>query len=203
MNLKETYNKIAQDWNTDHANDTWWVEGTDHLVSLLPKNASILDVGCGGGHKVKYLSDKEFKVTGIDFSEEMIEHAQKYEPRATFKVLDIYDLDSMKEKFDCVFAQAVLLHIPKSKILEALAKFKKVAKPNGLVYVAVKEVKSDGIEEKVVTENDYGYDYERFFSFFNQEELRKDFEKVGLEVVWENVANSGKTNWLQIIGKNI
>lgn len=34
MNLKDTYNKIAKDWVTDHNVDTWWQEGADYFTNL-------------------------------------------------------------------------------------------------------------------------------------------------------------------------
>jgi 2-polyprenyl-3-methyl-5-hydroxy-6-metoxy-1,4-benzoquinol methylase len=201
MNLKETYNHIADNWVKDHSNDTWWQEGTNHLLSLLPQGASILDVGCGGGHKTKYLLDKGFTVLGTDFSENMIKRAEKEVPEARFQVLDAYETDTLTKTFDCVFAQAMLLHIPKARVIEVLTKFKSVLKPGGLLYVAVKEIKADKIEEKIITENDYGYDYKRFFSFFSIEELEKDFKEIGLEILWTHKTESGRAGWLQIIGK--
>ncbi len=57
MDLKSTYNRIAEDWIKDHDRDTWWYEGTDKFLSLLPKGANILDVGCAGGIKSRYLTD--------------------------------------------------------------------------------------------------------------------------------------------------
>lgn len=51
MSLKSTYNKIAEDWSKDHRDDDRWQEGTDKFLALLPKGASILDVGCGAGVK--------------------------------------------------------------------------------------------------------------------------------------------------------
>jgi 2-polyprenyl-3-methyl-5-hydroxy-6-metoxy-1,4-benzoquinol methylase len=156
MNLKETYNKISKDWSKDHSNDTWWQEGTDHLLSLLPKGASIHDVGCGAGIKSHYLASKGFEVTGTDFSEGMIATAQAQFPDITFKVLDVYDFDTLTDKFDCIFAQAMLLHIPKARVMEVLEKFKNNLKPDGLLYIGVKEIKEDQQEEKIIKENDYG-----------------------------------------------
>jgi len=203
MDLKETYNKIADEWVTDHFADTWWQEGTDYLISLLPKHATILDVGCGGGHKTKYFQEKSLDVLGIDFSENMITRAKKEVPEAKFQVLDAYEVDKLPQQFDCVFAQAMLLHVPKKDVLTLLKKFKDRLNKNGLLYIAVKEIKEDQTEEKVVKENDYGYEYERFFSFFTLSELHSYFKKIGLEVEWENKTTSGKAVWLQIIGKKI
>ena len=61
MNLKETYNKIAEQWRRDHQSDDWWVLGTDKFISLLPNGATVLDVGCGAGTKSKHFSVKDYK----------------------------------------------------------------------------------------------------------------------------------------------
>jgi 2-polyprenyl-3-methyl-5-hydroxy-6-metoxy-1,4-benzoquinol methylase len=183
MDLKSTYNKIADDWSKDHDEDTWWIPGTDQFLSMLPKGSTILDVGCGAGLKSRYMAAKGFNVTGIDFSERMIELAKEKSPGAQFEVFDVYDLGSYARRFDAVFAQAVLLHIPKEKALEILRGMKEVLNPGGLLYVGVKAIKSDGIEEKVIAEDDYGYTYERFFSYFTMEEVKGFFKQLEMEVV--------------------
>lgn len=199
--LKNTYNKIAEDWFSDHNTDTWWMEGTNQLASLLPGGATVLDIGCGAGHKSKYLSEKGFKVTGGDFSEEMVKIAQREVPDVKFQVLDLYTLGALTEKFDCVFAQAVLLHIPKKDVAEIFQNMANLLNEEGLLYVAVKEKWEGNPEEEVLTENDYGYEYQRFFSYYTVEELEGYFKQAGLEMVYKNVHKVGKTNWIQIIGK--
>ncbi len=203
MDLKSTYNKIAEDWVKDHNQDDWWKEGTDTFTSLLPQGASVLDVGCGGGIKTKNIANKGFKVTGIDFSEKMIEIAKRELPELDFDVVDVYDVDKYPKTFDGIFAQAVLLHIPKARTMEVLEKLKSRLNDGGILYIAVKGIKDDGIEEKVTQENDYGYEYERFFSFYSPEELREYLQKLNMEIVCENIFKSGKTDWLQIIGRKI
>ena len=59
MNLKETYNKIAEDWHADHSSDDWWQEGTDKFIWNLKNGASVLDVGCGGVLRVSTLLLKD------------------------------------------------------------------------------------------------------------------------------------------------
>src|SRR5258706_10762297 len=109
MNLKDTYNKIAESWHKDHQTDDWWIEGTDKFISLLKQGDSVLDVGCGGGTKTKYLIGKGLKVLGIDFSENLIEIAKREVPQGTFLVMDINNVDMMQENFNGIFMQAVLL----------------------------------------------------------------------------------------------
>ena len=201
--LKSTYNKIAEDWAKDHAVDTWWIEGTDKFCSVIKPKSSILDVGCGAGFKSKYLTDKGFKVTGVDFSEKMIEAAKRKYSSIDFDVVDLYDLDTYKKKFDAVFAQAVLLHVPKSRIVEVLEKMRDKLNEGGFLYIAVKERREGEVEEGVKEENDYGYQYKRFFSYFNLPELEDYLKKVDMKLVWKDISNSGRTNWLQIVAEKV
>jgi len=89
MNLKETYDKIAEDWHSDHKKDDWWIEETDKFISYLSKGDLVLDVGCAGGIKSKYLMQKGLNVVGIDFSEKMIEIAKREFPNGEFLVKDL------------------------------------------------------------------------------------------------------------------
>src|ERR1035441_8160251 len=110
MDLKSTYNRIAKDWDNDHTNDQWWREGLEKFTSLFKSGASILDVGCGSGVKAEILQKKGLKVTGIDFSEKMLEIARRRVPNGNFQLVDLYELSRFNEKFDGIFAQAILLH---------------------------------------------------------------------------------------------
>lgn len=203
MNLKETYNRIAEDWHRDHTGDDWWVAGTDSFIQELPHGGRVLDVGCGSGTKSKYLADRELKVIGIDISNGLLDIARREEPRAEFRELSMTDLDSMSETFDGVFAQASLLHIPKKDAGDVVKKMANRLVPGGFLYIAVKESREDKPDERVEREDDYGYEYERFFSYFTMEELEQYLTGAGLEIVSksQNPNPSGKTVWLQIIGK--
>lgn len=201
MNLKDTYNKIADDWVRDHDHDTWWQEGTNHFLSLLAPGARVLDVGCAGGIKTNYIAEHGFDATGIDFSEKMIVLARERYPAVGFAVLDMYDVGVLTETYDGVFMQATLLHVRKADVMKVLRSICMVLVPGGLLYIAVKVVREDGVEEAVKTENDYGYPYERFFSYYTLDELKEYFKQLGLEVVWDDVSESGQSKWLQIIGR--
>jgi len=199
--LKETYNKIAENWNIDHEKDDWWTEGTNIFLSFLPKNADVLDIGCAGGNKTNYIKQKGFEIEGVDFSESMIEEAKKRFPNIHFELWDVYKIDRYPKKFNAIFCEAVLLHIPKEEFLVVLKKIISRLNNNGILHIALKKMKENGIEEEIKKENDYGFNYERFFSYFNEEELRSYFKEAGLEILSEKIISSGRSNWINIIGK--
>jgi len=115
--------------------------------------------------------------------------------------LDLYTLNASHEQFDCVFAQAVLLHIPKKDVPGILQNIRSVLKPGGFLYVAVKEAWPQTPPEEVLKENDYGYEYERFFSYFTTLELEKLLREAGFQIMHANLEKVGNTNWIQIVAK--
>ncbi len=201
MNLRATYNKIAKEWHKDHAHDDWWIEGTNKFISFFKPGDMVLDIGCGAGTKSKYLMDRGFKVTGIDFSEEMIGLAKQEVPDALFQVLDLADIRELEGTFDGIFMQAVLLHVPKTESLKKVQEIAMKLKTNGFFYIAVKQMREDGVEEGVKEEDDYGCSYQRFFSYFTRDEIKKYFTDSGLTIVYEDVCGLGKTKWIQVVAQ--
>lgn len=198
--LRKTYNKIAKDWNNDHSGDSsWWIKGVDKFSSLLLPNSTVLDIGCAGGDKTEYIKKKGLNLEGIDFSEKMIEDARIKYPDIDFKVYDVYDLDNLDKTYDGIFCQAVLLHIPKKDVLIILEKMARRLNHNGYIYIATREIKENEVEEEIKKENDYGYEYERFFSYYSLDELKKSFRDINMKIVYEDIVNSGRSNWIILI----
>lgn len=201
MDLKQTYDKIAEDWHNDHLHDDWWHKNIDSFISFLAPGVHILDVGCGAGHKSKYLTEKGFKVTGVDFSEGLLDIARREVPEAQFILADMRDLSSIDGQFDAVLAIASLLHIPKKEACDVMAGWVEKLKPGGHFCVIVKGTKEGKPEEGVIEENDYGYTYERFFSFYSPQEIRDHFITLGLHIEHEEEKLVGSTTWVQVVGK--
>lgn len=197
MNLKETYNRIAEDWTREHSQDDWWMPGVNKFISFLKPGSFVLDIGCASGHKAKYLISKGLKVTGIDFSEKMIEIIKREIPGYDFFVMDMKNLDDLKGNFDGIFAQNVLLHVSKKEVLKVLKTWLGKLRNSGYIYLSLKEKREDGPEEEVAKENDYGYDYERFFSYFTLDEIESYFKELNLKVYYKNSVDKK----LQIIGQ--
>lgn len=199
--MKDTYDRIAYDWDRDHKNDIWWKQEIGAYLSFVPQFGSILDVGCGPGHKSAYFASLGYDVTGVDISDEMVAIAKRDVPGARFEVCDMYDLGKVGTTFDSAFLCASLLHIPKKDVPHVLRAVSSILKPGGTCYVSVKETRAGEEDEQIAQENDYGYDYTRFFSYFRAEELRDFFVEAGFTPVHEAVTVAGKTRWLVIVGK--
>ncbi len=203
LSIKETYNKIAEEWHMQHQTDDWWKNATDTFITFLKKDDLVLDIGCGGGTKSKYLLNHGLKVTGIDISDKMIEIAKRENPAGNFYSMDLAEVKNLENDFDGIFIQAVLLHVPKDEVAEKFKDIVSKLKVGGFIYASVKEKKEGGVDEEIKTENDYGYSYERFFSYYTQDEMKKLFTDLNLNIEYFDVTPSGGkgTHWIQIVGK--
>ncbi len=201
MDLSLTYDRIAEDWHADHLQDVWPVEAVGAFADLFPTGARVLDVGCADGIKTRRLVEKGLEVLGIDVSERFITMAKRYCPGAQFQVLDMRDVGQLGMRFDGVMALASLLHIPRKDIPEVLHTFWDVLKPGGYLFLAVKEIRPGQSEEQLVREDDYGYEYTRFFSYFRQEELEAWLKDLGMTIEGVSLVESNRTRWIMIIAR--
>lgn len=201
MELNETYDLIAEDWHVQHQNDDWWVGGTDAFTVLVKPGGLVLDVGCGGGMKSHYLIKRGLRVVGVDFSEKMIAIAKREVSEGEFHVLDLRMVGSLGRTFDGIFMQAVLLHIPRNEALSVLSTLVQSLVAGGHMYIAVKDKKEGRPDEGMKQEDDYGYSYERFFSYFSIDELRDLIRQVGLTIVFEKITPAGNIRWIEVIGR--
>ncbi len=154
MDLRQTYNKIAEDWNEDHKDDPWPHDDAREFSSYLKKNDKVLDIGCGSGLKAKVMQEKGLKVMGIDISDKMIELAKKKSPKSSFFVMDMRDVGNFKNLFDGIFAQAAFLHIPKNEIHSVFKKVVAKLKNKGFIYIALKGKRIGGKEEEILKEGE-------------------------------------------------
>ncbi|WP_313756190.1 class I SAM-dependent methyltransferase [Tissierella sp.] len=68
------------------------------------KNTKILDLGCGPGELIRDLEHeyKNLDITGIDFSEGMLEVSRKRNPKVKHINMNVDDLDKLEDKFHII-----------------------------------------------------------------------------------------------------
>lgn len=111
-------------------------ESYDAFLKYSHKDAHILDAGCGVGRDTKYFLSKGYQVTAFDASQEMVELATKETgisvSHSTFQEMDF------DQKFDSVWAQASLIHVPYDETEDVYEKIHRSLKPKGIFYAAYK-----------------------------------------------------------------
>lgn len=100
---------------------------------LSDLHGSVLEVGTGTGKNLEYYP-KDCKVTAIDISPKMLEHAKKRMAgmdNISLQVMDAEKLAFADNSFDYVITTFVLCSIPNP--VAALREMRRVCKPDGLV----------------------------------------------------------------------
>jgi len=126
----------------DYSKDSKVVQG---IIRRFEKKNSktLLDVGCGTGEHLKYLS-KSYDCTGLDISTEMIKIAKSKVPNAEFTIADMKNF-RLKRKFDviiCLFSAIGYVQSFKN-LVTTLGNFHKHLSEGGLVLVEPWVFKSD------------------------------------------------------------
>lgn len=105
-----------------------------YFGGFLPedKNVKIIDIGCGNGGFVYWLSELGYKnVEGIDMSGEQIEIAGKLGIKNVQQADIKKFLKNKREFYDIIFARDVIEHFNKEEILDILNIVYKSLKQNG------------------------------------------------------------------------
>ncbi len=168
----------------------------NQFISMLPKNAKVLDVGCGSGRDSHYFNDYGLAVTAIDISENMLKEAKTRAPDATFKKMDMRKLTFPKESFDGIWVMATFSDIAKKEAPVALKEFAKVLSKSGVLYIAVKE----GEGEKIEMKQQYG-NIERFYAYYTQKELESLLASAGFKMITSTVSDDEGQRWVEIFAK--
>jgi ubiquinone/menaquinone biosynthesis C-methylase UbiE len=108
-----------------------------NVIRRLEKKQSntLLDVGCGTGEHVRYLS-LDFGCMGIDINKDMIRIAKRKVSNARFKVADMTNFE-LEEKFDvitCLFSSIGYVQ-NFTNLVKTFGNFLKHLSKNGLVLV--------------------------------------------------------------------
>lgn len=149
----------------------------------------ILDVGCGPGHYAEYFQQKQYDVTCVDISPEMVRLALSR--GLTAEVGDIEKLRFPAASFDGVWANAVLLHLPRAQAPAALAEIARVLVPGGVAHISVKEGQKEGFEERSSQP-----DTKRWFSHLTDEEMRNLVQPTFRVLSFTRTDVEGKFNFL-------
>ena len=106
------YERHALEWDADRRaaawNDKYWI---DRFMNLLPANAAVLDLGCGGGKPVAFtMATRGFRITGVDSSTTLISLCQNRMPDQRW-IREDMRLLSLGRHFEGVLAWDSFFHL--------------------------------------------------------------------------------------------
>ena len=152
------------------------MEGEFKIFHKLLPSGKIIEIGCGGGRDAKLILQSGYKYLGTDISEGMVTEARNNNPSGKFEVKSVYDFDYPKNIFDGFWASTSLLHIPKSKIKEALSNIHRVVRDKGVGFIAIKEGSGEKLDEK-------DDEVRRFWSYYTLDEFTEVLQKNRFKII--------------------
>ncbi|HPU53081.1 MAG TPA: class I SAM-dependent methyltransferase [Burkholderiaceae bacterium] len=110
----------------------------DRFVQRVPRDAAVLDYGCGHGRLCHALSQRGYhRVLGVDSSSAMIQVARANHPGLDFSVVQSGELPFPDASFGAVLLFAVLTCIPSSADQARLmADVHRVLRPGGCLVIS-------------------------------------------------------------------
>ncbi len=187
-----TYDKIAKEWADKFFSKQVGMEPIyKKFIELMKGGGKVLDVGCGPGHDVRYFLGHGLDVVGIDLSDGMLAEARKRVPKGKFIKMDMRELNFDAASFDGVWACASLLHLKRSEVPSTLAEIRRVLKPSGKFYIAMKE----GGGERVVRG--------RFFTYYSEDELKEVVTRSGFKVLDTIKTKVEGTVWIHMFAQKM
>jgi SAM-dependent methyltransferase len=103
----------------------------DHFVDRVRGQGPVCDLGCGPAQIARYLSDRGVGAFGADFSEGMLGEARRLNPDLQFVQTSMLALGLRSESLAGVAAFYSIIHIPRQKVVAALAEVRRVLQPGG------------------------------------------------------------------------
>lgn len=178
MNNRTSYNRIAKQWS-DIRKDSFVSQLVVDFADKVKPNGHILDIGCGSGHPLaKYLSDRGFRVTGIDAAEEMIAIAKSSSiTGAEFVMCDFLDFTTT-DKFDAILAWDSLWHFPRNRQNSLYPKIGSMLTANG--YFLFTHGNVDGEHTNIMMGEQF------YYSALPEEDIYKQLNKNSFEVVYSH-----------------
>lgn len=181
--LVKAYDADARRRSNQKGRSGWKAEVRETFTHLLKSEGgkTILELGAGAGIDARFFASQGFEVVATDLSPKMVEMCRA--AGLNTSVLDIYNVNSLDQKFDAVFSMNALLHIPLKDLDQVLANISSVLSDNGLFFYGT----YGGITKEEVTTDPTRMNLPRYFSFLDDTTLmdiaRRQFRVVDYKAI--------------------
>ena len=193
--VRKGYNKIAEKYDKQRK----LYQSKPLLLRFLKhtlENSKVLDLGCGAGIPVSgFLADKGCKVTGIDFSDGMLELARKNVPNARFIKMDITKIKFKENSFDGAVSFYAIIHIPRQHHPKIYKKLHKILKPDAIIMF-----NAGGTNKWEETSRDY-LGVPMFWSFHHPKTTIRIISKAGFNIIWSKILKIGNEKQFWVLAK--
>ncbi len=165
--------------NLDQEN---WLEFLEKIQSQIIKEScdSIFEIGCGSGAFLYHFYKQEHKVAGLDYSEPLIELAQKAMPNMQFEVAEAINLNT-SEKYDSVVSFGVFHYFENLNYADEVLN-KMFLKSNKIIAILdvndkSKEGEYHNVRKQALSQGEYQQKYKGLNHLFYEKSWFVEFAK--------------------------
>jgi ubiquinone/menaquinone biosynthesis C-methylase UbiE len=171
---KSVYEKYAAEFDNTRSKSLFEKRWLDRFVDHLIPEAKVLDVGCGSGEPIaKYLISRALDITGVDYSQGMLDLAQRRFPNSEWICCDMRNIQL--DKFDGIIAWNSFFHLNQDDQRCVLELFSKHLNPGGtLIFTA-------GPSSGEVTGQVNGRDV--YHSSLSYDEYKSELDRLNIEIL--------------------
>jgi SAM-dependent methyltransferase len=181
-NLRDSYDRVAKDY-AEHFRDEMKAKPFDRkmldwLIEKAGGRGVICDMGCGPGQIAGYLHSRGAQVCGIDLSSAMIDEARSLNPGIKFEQGDMLALSNVADNsYAAIAAFYSIIHVPRTKVAQALGELKRVLCPKGVLLLAFH------IGQEIIHRDEFlGKEVSMDFIFFETEEMKAYLKRAGFKL---------------------
>jgi SAM-dependent methyltransferase len=193
--IVELYQRHAQAWASERGNNLFETACLDRFLALIPRDAAILDIGCGSAEPIaRYFIEKGYDVTGVDSSPALIDICKTRFPRQEWIVADMRRL-SLNWSFNGILAWDSFFHLCPEDQRRMFPIFRKHAAPNAALMFTSGPAHGEAIGT---------FRGEPLYhASLDETEYRSLLDRCGFDVmshVVEDLSCGGHTIWLARLG---
>ena len=183
-----------------------WLDKYKEIINKIEGNSAV-DLGCGIGQDTKWLIDNGFDVISCDISNIALEKLKELIPNSETLQIDIRETLPFKENsINLVNADLSIHYFYMKDTIKIFNEINRILTPNGILIGRVNSDKNKGYirEETKVIEDNYYYDFEKYFRLFNKEQfdiLSKNWKIIVLNEDIITRVNKKKVLWEFIFQK--
>lgn len=167
-------------------------EWVDDFLHFVPEGGEVFELGSAFGRDARYMRDRGYKVFCTDVIPQALEKlASEGFETASYDFRDKPN-DEWKDRFNGVFANAVLLHAPREIFSDVIKNLLSLLKSGGVLAFSVKS--GEGTEV-----SDEKMDAPRYYQYWSLEELKAILQRHSTGLLDARTTTQGK--WHRVIAK--
>ena len=166
----------------------------DDLIALVPQDSSVLELGSGPGRDAAALEEAGLVVTRTDGAASFVKLFRSRGLEA--HTLDVTS-DDFGGPFDAVFANAVLLHVARTRLRSVMVVAQRATRVGGVLVASFKKGDGDEWSERKL-------DAPRHFTYWQEEALRRVVVAAGWTPlrIEESTQPTSIERWITVIAQN-